>query len=164
MGEEKVNATVSRVGASVIRIKPATLLKGETTYTVKFDDTLTSLTGNASDIENISFTTDRAYPIEITATTLAISGNAVNSGSYTISIDNKGEAAADVKVVVALYSGETLDRLIGCEMFDITVAKGASTPTIALSNSYSGVGRVKILTYESLKTMKSAAFGYVINE
>lgn len=163
-GEEKVNATVSRVGASVIRIKPATLLKGETTYTVKFDDTLTSLTGNASDIENISFTTDRAYPVEITQTTLAISGNAVNSGSYTISFDNKGEAAADVKVVVALYSGDTLDRLIGCEIFDVTVAKGASTPTVTLANSYSGVGRVKILTYESLKTMKSAAFGYVINE
>ena len=163
-GEEKVNATVTRVGASVIRIKPATLLKGETTYTVKFDDSLTSLTGNASDIENISFTTDRAYPVEITQTTLAISGNAVNSGSYTISFDNKGEAAADVKVVVALYSGDTLDRLIGCEIFDVTVAKGASTPTVTLANSYSGVGRVKILTYESLKTMKSAAFGYVINE
>lgn len=163
-GEEKVSATVSRVGASVIRIKPATLLKGETTYTVKFDDSLTSLTGNTSDIENISFTTDRAYPVEITATTLAISGNAVNSGPYTISFDNKGEAAADVKVVVALYSGDTLDRFVGCEIFDVTIAKGASTSTITLTTGYSGVGRLELLTYGSLKTMKSTAFGYVINE
>ena len=164
IGEEKVASTVSRVGASVIRIKPSALLKGETTYSVKFNDSLTSFTGNTSDIADISFTTDRAYPVEITTTTLAISQNAVNNGSYTISFDNKGEAAADVKVVVALYSGETLDRLIGCEIFDVTIAKGVSTSAIALANSYSGVGRVEVMTYESLKTMKSVAFGYVINE
>lgn len=161
-GEEKISAAVSRVGASVIRIKPASLLKGETTYSVKFDASLTSFTGNASDATDISFTTDRAYPIEITSSSLLVSQKEVNSGSYIISFDNKGEAATDVKVVVAFYSGDTLDRLIGCEKFDLTIAKGASTSEITLANSYSGVGRIEILTYESLKTMKSVAFGYLL--
>lgn len=166
-GSTKLDATIRRNGGNEIIITPAQSLNAGRTYTIKVANGLTSLSGKAyGGPAEISFTTKTIYNINPVSTTLAIAQDgSISAGSKTLVVDNVGDVVESPVIVVAVYADHRLDKLIGCEVFDVdSLTARENTLEFTLANSYANAGSVKILIYDSMSDLKPLMKAYKITK
>ena len=166
-GDNKVNATIRRNGGNEIIITPAQSLDAGITYTINVANTLTSLSEKAySGPTAISFTTKSIYKVNAKNTTLAITEDgSIVAGDKTFVVDNVGDVVLNPILIVAVYADHRLDRLIGCEVFDIdSLTARENTLKFTLANSYADAGSVKILIFDSIEVLKPIMKAYNITK
>ena len=164
-GNEMVSAEIVRIGGNAVRITPTEFLSGNTDYTIKIDSTIAPLSENTSLCpKSINFKVKQMYPVTAKSSDIAISTDGtLNSGIKTLTVINNGKAISDAVLAVAIYENNVLSKLVD---FDIitnqTLTEGENTLTFTLTNTYSNVGSVELLLYESLGSMQSLMLAHQI--
>ncbi len=162
-GEEKVNATIKRVGGNEIRITPLESLKAGRDYTIKFTEA-TTLSGTRLEKNEITFTTKKIYDVNALSSSLeASSDGKLASGNVTLTVDNVGNTISDCVVIVAVYGDSRLSKLVGLEMADgKTLLHGENTISVNISKNYEDVSYVEFLIYDKISTLKPLMKGFKV--
>lgn len=163
-GNEKIGASLKRIGAGAVCITPEKELSDGTKYTIKLPN-IAAISGNSTEkADEIHFTTKDVYCVKATQTSLDISNGTVEQGTVTLTLQNSGEELKGAVIVAAMYEEGRPQRLIKMKVFDnINVPEGTNTQTLTFTEQYLNVSSVQFFLYDSIDNLKTLMRGYDVS-